>query len=1141
MYNKVIFNYLDKSYEITNETHGVYDIMSGNTSNETFIVNSAGTFFEVSSGFSSSAQTNDNILISLYDSSTANIPINGLEDDSAYLNYYTTIKESGTTITTGNIPLEVFNNISNDYSYKIRNLKYAETRLNSFIDYINVSPFGEIIFAEEENNLLKLSAKSTNKYIDYSLIDITLYEISGATTHSTGFTFQSDNKYYNYELKPFLDNVFSPYSTPINIYNENSLCKNNYYIEELFDPTNDHRYSGTTWYPIQSSLYKIIPNDAHKSTLKHFKKYTYIDFGLLEKENNSIEYDYYNEGNLLQSSVTFEINKSPYIINDSGRTMIVDVNDEYLIIEKPFNDNSVSGLTGGTGTSSGITGIYDLINVAKTTEISDILLKVYLNIDSDYYHTKSDSERYNIYSAYGQILSENELIQNNTTGLIYNDENNHFNFDLFNIDDDKLSYNPLIVYGLGIDKKTMIPLNVDNINTLVSEDNWFLTSNISYQNDQHIIVHDSIVIGENELYSVIEFNDELTISGINLRLHFDSVTNFEILLKENHDYDTNLFWGDTTGSSYLQYTGMTVSALTAHTYQPGTYILTLDGKAEALDFKNNPYITEILSWSIPGVSSLKYISFENNINLKLLPYESGRLSGVTTFENAFKNTKIKNIPNGLFANNITAHNYSGTFYNCSQLKSLPTNLFNTTVTNISYCFYNCINLINTPSMTTLSNVIDASFAFKNCSKITDISGHIQGGPEVTLNYNSMFENCISLTTLTSNLFSHSMNHDIHMSFDKTFKNTAVNLTQSIFEFNGSLSYTTEYISTFENCNNITSIPTLFFDTCKSLNFNSTFKNCSSLTSVPSNIFSNNPDVTTFESTFENTKITIAPIFTNNTEVTTFKSTFKDCVSLISINQNMFNGCTYVTTFESTFKNTQISNMPSFSSNINVTSFESTFESSNIETIEPFTTNVLVTTFESSFKNNNIGKITVSPFMTNDKVITFKSTLEQNPLFSIPDIMFSGNTSVITYDSTFKDCLLTSINENLFYTTATTNEYTLIFNSTFENNRLNIIPDELFSNIIRAVDFRRTFKNNRLVYLPDLFHNNLYIEMLIETFMFNETLTGAAPRLWDYTHYQYVIMVDDCFSETGSLGTDGHNIPLSWGGKCSLSPLNCTGA
>jgi len=773
-----------------------------------------------------------------------------------------------------------------------------------------------------------------------------------------------------------------------------------------------------------------------------------------------------------------------------------------------------------------------LINVAKTSDISDILLKVYLNIDSDYYHTKSDSERYNIYSAYGQILSENELIQNNTTGLIYNDENNHFNFDLFNFDDDNLTYNPLIVYGLGTDKKTMSPINVDNIEILDSEDNWFLTSNISYQNDQHIIVHDSIVTDENELYSVIEFNDELTISGINLRLHFDSVTDFEILLKENYDYDTNIFWGDTTGSTHLQYTGMSVSALTAHTYQPGTYILTLDGKAEALDFKDNPYITEILSWSISNVSSLKYISFENNINLKSLPYESGRLSDVITFENVFKNTKIKSIPNGLFANNTIAINYNYAFYNCIELKNIPYDLFYNSEITMDYTFYNCINLTTVPNLTHLNS---GMFSFYNCKKIQSINSTMTNQISNDTSFESMFENCISLSTISQDLFKLKILSNV--CFKKTFKNTAITLPTSLFGFDDQYTYTTTLESTFEDCSNILTINNHFFDKCKSLTFESTFKNCVSLVSVPNNLFDLNVDVTTFESTFKNCEslVSVPNLFDLNVDVTTFESTFKNCISLVSVPNNLFDLNVDVTTFESTFENCNISTIPSFTYNIKVITFKSTFKRCNIDKIpeSTFEKNILVESFESTFKETMIKQITTTLFDFNVNVKTFESTFENNPIHIIPNEFFTKNKNVISFKSTFKNCRLNIIPGLFFYNDL--NKTMISFESTFERNQITIVFDSLFQYTINAINFTRTFKENILNVIPqNLFQNNHVVESFYETFLMNHTLTQSAPVLWDYTYYTNIIDFHDCFKDTGSLGSGGNSIPFDWGGKCSQS-------
>jgi len=51
------------------------------------------------------------------------------------------------------------------------------------------------------------------------------------------------------------------------------------------------------------------------------------------------------------------------------------------------------------------------------------------------------------------------------------------------------------------------------------------------------------------------------------------------------------------------------------------------------------------------------------------------------------------------------------------------------------------------------------------------------------------------------------------------------------------------------------------------------------------------------------------------------------------------------------------------------------------------------------------------------------------------------------------------------------------------------------------------------------------------------LTERAPHLWDDSIQTEVSNHNDCFYSTGELGTNGINIPSTWGG----SPVtNCTG-
>ena len=469
MYNNIKLKYLDYEYNITDKLGSIGlgyqatgNTASGSTGNNTISVTSAGTFIEVDNDFSTSSQTNDSVLLSIFDTSGITISPIGLEH-TCFLNYYTTIEEiNGNIIKIGDIPEYIYNDLQySDYKYRIKNLHYSD--VNMLKDYVNVSTFKNVIYAKCDGNLVfEILNKETNLInFDYQFLTIEHSEISGTTISTTAHTFDTDNQYTYYELDTFLNNIFDPNPTPINLYNENSLCLGNYYIQEIYDTTYDTSYVGSGWYPIQSSRYKIIPYSGYKNTLKYFKPYTYIDFGILEKTTDSTTYSYHSGGTLVQSSVTFDINVTPYQISDSGRTMITEVNEEYMIIEKPYVDNSISGFTGGTFINSGVSGIYDIINVAKTTDISDILLKTYINRDDDYYHTKSSSEKYRISGAYGQIINNNSIIRHYVTGLIYQDENDLFNLNLFNInidsnfnfEDANLLYTPIELIDIGVDKK----------------------------------------------------------------------------------------------------------------------------------------------------------------------------------------------------------------------------------------------------------------------------------------------------------------------------------------------------------------------------------------------------------------------------------------------------------------------------------------------------------------------------------------------------------------------------------------------------------------------------------------------------------------------------------------------------------------
>ena len=326
---------------------------------------------------------------------------------------------------------------------------------------------------------------------------------------SKSYKFKTKNKYQSYKLKPFLDNLGI---TPTNIYNEQYILSTDYTIEEIVTDYNLYQNTkSNTYYPKQSSIYKIIPK--HLNILQGFKENTFIDIGILNKIY----------GNVI----------SPYIITgDSGRTLIHQVTSEYMIIEKPripifetFEPNHNGDVKP--------TQNFDIINVSKLQDISDILYELYISNTSLYnkyshsYYYKYTNNIYNgICSQYALILKSNPIIRNLATGIIYQ-KDDLFNFDLFDINIDpnfrhlndiNLTFTPIELIDIGVDKKTKlpIPLNINNLDLNKTTELSFLGSTTDgYHLTPESHLYTTTLINGN-LYSnvkyqgVLHFNNETT-------------------------------------------------------------------------------------------------------------------------------------------------------------------------------------------------------------------------------------------------------------------------------------------------------------------------------------------------------------------------------------------------------------------------------------------------------------------------------------------------------------------------------------------------------------------------------------------------------------------------------------------------------
>ena len=171
--------------------------------------------------------------------------------------------------------------------------------------------------------------------------------------------------------------------------------------------------------------------------------------------------------------------------------------------------------------------------------------------------------------------------------------------------------------------------------------------------------------------------------------------------------------------------------------------------------------------------------------------------------------------------------------------------------------------------------------------------------------------------------------------------------------------TSTVMSTFNMCNNITSIPEgLFKNNLNITSFSRIFYGCTGLTNIPEGLFKNNINATNFEYAFIGcTGLTSIPegLFKNNVNAINFENIFASCTGLTSIPEGLFKNNVNITNFGWTFAScTNITSIPEelFKNNVNVTSFKNTFEMCTGLTRIPeklFKNNVNVTSLENTFK------------------------------------------------------------------------------------------------------------------------------------------------------------------------------------------------
>jgi hypothetical protein len=299
--------------------------------------------------------------------------------------------------------------LKNDSSiYSDKNIYYLELDNLDSSDFVGNLELLRIHYDYDLN--INTKYNENDKYFDYDGIN---FYYSGIN-----YQFETDNKYVKYKLQPFLYDVWTGFTNDFILYDDFILTGYTYDIDNL------------------TETIKIFPTNVED--LNHFKKYTFVNFT---------------------------------ITNSNDYSLILDITDEYLLINIPKN-NTNDIITFNSAFTYNISN-NNIQNVYKLGEISNVLYDIYTNWNDDlefndhyYYQIRCDRTKKKIYNSYGEILNSDFLIRKYCTGLIYCDENGKPIYKIYNENDNNLTYDLTELVFIGKDKKSRFPIRLKNDNII---------------------------------------------------------------------------------------------------------------------------------------------------------------------------------------------------------------------------------------------------------------------------------------------------------------------------------------------------------------------------------------------------------------------------------------------------------------------------------------------------------------------------------------------------------------------------------------------------------------------------------------------------------------------------------------------------
>ncbi len=263
--------------------------------------------------------------------------------------------------------------------------------------------------------------------------------------------------------------------------------------------------------------------------------------------------------------------------------------------------------------------------------------------------------------------------------------------------------------------------------------------------------HDSMHIGNDIVWEKVKSPSESFI----FKIKKGSGENLNFSFKASGDFD--IAWGNIYGGNIVEHYSLSELTTISCFYSVGDpYTVTISGNLTNISLTKDGsgyYVTEVLTKfpeSMKNVTSLANL-FYGQTELAVIASDLlSNCNNVVSFEYAFSQTAIKEIPAGFFGNNVNAENFSYCFNGCTLLKSIPSGLFKnfTRVTTFELCFAGCTSLAEIPE-DIFGNCISVKtykMCFNKCSSILSVPENMFDGSPNVLDFHACFYRCSKITT-----------------------------------------------------------------------------------------------------------------------------------------------------------------------------------------------------------------------------------------------------------------------------------------------------------------------------------------------------------------------------------------------------------